>query len=305
VTVFDLVDLGSSHIRSSQRVVTRRWMPHLPFSERDIERLLEGDVPPGRGDLAEVARWFARVRAEVADQPVPPMNARLLAQLNEGELKDHLRSELDRAAERRRVQQGRRRWRTFAAAAAIVVLGGVAFAALQGPMGEDIRTRPGDDPVSVAESDEATTSTVPGGDPGDGVDTGTGSGSAPIFGPDEDPTGDLGVGSGESTGGVVTTEVTQPPDDGPTTMATDDGGRGDPGPVDWGAVSDECGHDFECWIDAAEQPCQHAGPECWAAAAEACDGDYGCRAMLAQMCGYTDECWDAVTDDRDRRGGGR
>jgi len=278
-------------------------MSQLPFSERDIERLLEGDVPPGRGDLAELARLFARVRAGTAGEPVPPMNARLLAELDAGQLKGHLRSELERAAERRRVQQGRRRWRVVAAAAAIAVLGGLAIAALRGPLGEDLRTRPGtDDPVSVAEPDGDTPASTAPGDPGGAGTTESDTDGAPIFSPNtDDPNEDLGPGSGSSSGGVVTTEVPDPPDGEASPPET--GGTGDPGEVDWGAVADDCGRDYECWIDAAEEPCQEAGPECWAMAADACGDDYGCRYMLAQMCGDTRRCREATFDNPGGHGG--
>ena len=70
-------------------------MSHLPFSERDIERLLEGDVPPGRGDLAHLARLFACVRAEETDVLIPPMSAgELLAELDASELTGRLQSGL-------------------------------------------------------------------------------------------------------------------------------------------------------------------------------------------------------------------
>lgn len=276
-------------------------MSHLPFSERDIERLLEGNVPPGRGDLAELARLFARVRAEAAGEPIPPMSARLLAELDAAELKGHLQSEIERAAERRRVQRGRRRWRAVAAAAAIVVIGGTAIAALQGPLGDDLRTRPGDEPVSVAESDGGPTSTAAGDESGGSVETADPDDpSSPIFSPNtDDPTGDLGVES-ESSSGVVTTEVPEEPDQQPPQSTGD---RADTSEVDWGEVSDQCGRNYECWIDAAEEPCQQAGPECWANAADACGDDPSCRYMLVYMCGDTPECWDAVFGDPDRHGG--
>lgn len=278
-------------------------MSHLPFSERDIERLLEGNVPPGRGDLAHLARLFARLRAEVADEPIPPMSARLLAELDASELTGRLQSELDRAAERRRVQQGRRRWRVFAAAAAVVVVGGVAFAALQGPLGDDLRTRPGDEPVSVAGSGDATTSTA-GEGPGDSVEVTDPDGEgAPIFSPnDDDPPDDLGVESGSSSG-VATTEVPEPPDENET-PSPDAGDQRESADIDWDEVADECGRSEECWTDAAEDLCQNEGPSCWETAADSCGDNMSCRYMLAHLCGDTEECWDAVLDgdgDRHRR----
>ena len=259
-------------------------MSHLPLSERDIERLLEGNVPSGRGDLTDLARLFARVRSGVDGESVPPMSARLLAELDAAELSGRLQSELERAAERRRVQRGRRRWRAVAAAAAIVVIGGAVIASVRGPLGDDLRTRPGDDPVSVAEPDASSSTTTDSGSTG-GVETADPEdSSSPIFSDDaEDPSGDLGIGS-ESSSGVATTV---PPADPPPDASA-------AGDVDWGEVSNECGPDYECWIDAAEKPCQEAGVECWAAAAEACDDDYTCRYMLANMCGDTDECRAAI-----------
>jgi hypothetical protein len=276
-------------------------MSHLPFSERDIERLLEGNVPPGRGDLADLARVFARVRAGVEGEPVPPMSAQLLAELDAAEVAQRRTvSDIDRAAERRRVQQGRRRWRAVAAAAAIVVVGGAVFAGLRGPLGDDLRTRPGEDePVSVAEPDDSPSTTVTDGSTGGG---GSGPGdTTPIFSPkEEDESGGLGVDDG-SSGGVATTE--RPPEEPPSETFGADDARGGDAPVDWGQVSDECGPDYECWIDAAEQPCQQAGAECWAAASDACEGDMGCRYMLVYMCGDTRECRDAVFDYDDRHRG--
>jgi hypothetical protein len=277
-------------------------MSHLPFSERDIERLLEGNVPPGRGDLADLARVFARVRAGVEGEPVPPMSARLLAELDAAEVAQRRpASDLERAAERRRVRQGRRRWRVVAAAAAIVVICGGVFAGLRGPLGDDLRTRPGDDePVSVAEPESGPTSTVADGGTSGGTESGPDD-TPQVFSDDDEP-GDLGVGDGAS-GGVATTE--RPPEEAPAgTFGADDAGDGDErAQVDWGEVSDQCGSDYECWIDAAEQPCEHAGAECWAAASEACGRDMGCRYMLVYMCGDTDECRDAVFDNRDRHHG--
>jgi hypothetical protein len=273
-------------------------MSHLPFSERDIERLLEGNVPPGRGDLAHLARLFARVRAEVTDEPIPPMSARLLAELDASELTGRLQSELDRAAERRRVQQGRRRWRAVAAAAAIVVVGGVAFAALQGPLGDDLRTRPGDDePVSVADSGDATTSTAGDGTGSSAEVTDTDGEGAPVFSADDDPPGDLDVGGGSSSG-VATTEVPEPPDQ-------EDEPSPDTNRLDMSEILDECGDDTDCWTDAADEACQEADVDCWAAfAAEACGHDPGCRYQLSDLCGATEECRDAIWDGQRRHSDG-
>jgi hypothetical protein len=228
------------------------------------------------------------------------MSARLRSQLEEADLDGRLLSELDRAAERRRVQRGRRRWRAVAAAAVIVVLGGAAIAAMRGPLGDDLRTRPGDDPVSVAEPDDSTpSSTVAGDDSSGDVDsTETDDEGAPIFSPDDDKSGDLGVSS-EGSSGVETTEVPEEPDQQPPPDTADSGS----GQVDWGQVADDCGQDQNCWMGAAEQACEQAGPECWAQAAGACGNDYGCRAMLAQTCGDTRQCWEAIFDDPDRHRG--
>jgi hypothetical protein len=273
-------------------------MSHLPFSERDIERLLEGNVPPGRGDLVELARLFARVRSGVEGEPAPPMSARLLAELDGAELSGRFHSELERVAERRRVQRSRRRWRAVAAAAAAVaVLGGAAVAGLRGPLGDDLRTRPSDEAVSVAEPD-GSASTLADGESGDGLETAGPEEGSPNFGPSEEGSGDLGVSSG-SSGGVATTEVTTTE---PPTTAVDQGAAPE---IDWDQIGEDCDGDAECVIDAAEEHCAEAGTECWADAADACGRyDSGCRYMLVNKCGADDECEDAVIGDgssRDRR----
>lgn len=269
-------------------------MPHLQLSERDIERLLRGNVPKGRGDLADLARLFARVRAGAEGEQAPPMSPRLLAELDAAELSGRLTSELERAAERRRVQRGRRRWRMVAAAAVVAVVGGAVVASVRGPLGDDLRTRPGDEPVSVAEPDGSSSSSAPANGSGSagGVETAGPDGTTPIYSPNPEDPGDLGVSSG-SSGSVATTEVPRPRDDPPETTSE----------IDWSEVARECGDDYECWIDAAEQPCNEAGVECWAAAAEACGDDQACRYMLADLCGDTEECRDAIWDwpSRQRR----
>jgi hypothetical protein len=265
--------------------------PHSQLSERDIERLLEGNVPPGRGDLADLARLFARVRAGAAGETAPPMSPRLLAELDAAELSGRESAELVRMLERRRVQRARRRWRVVAAAAVVAVLGGVAFASMRGPLGDDLRTRPGDDPVSVAEPEDSPSSTAPTADDGSsgGIETaGPDETSPPDFSDAEDPPGDLGKGSGSSAT-VTSTEVG--PDE---PQVTSD--------ADWSQVAAECRDDYECWIDAAEHQCDQTGVECWGAAAQACDADdSGCRYMIVNLCGGTDECWAAVMDGEPRR----
>jgi hypothetical protein len=250
-------------------------MAHLQLSERDIERLLEGNVPPGRGDLADLAQLFARVRAGADGEQAPPMSPRLLAELDAAELSGRQKSELARAAERRQVRQARRRWRIVAVAAVVLLLGGLVFAGLRGPLGDDLRTRPGDDPVSVAEPDDSSTSTdVELGEPlAEGPDQN--------FGPDVESPGDLGLG-GESTGGVATTEV--PSEDPPEVLSVPE---------------DECGEDdVECWIDTAQQ-CE-TDMACWEAAADHCGDDAGCRGMIANYCGDSDECREAIWNFRPR-----
>jgi hypothetical protein len=247
-------------------------MAHLQLSERDIERLLEGNVPPGRGDLADLAQLFARVRAGAEGEQAPPMSPRLLAELDAAELSGRQKSELARAAERRQVRQARRRWRVVAVAAVVMLLGGLVFAGLRGPLGDDLRTRPGDDPVSVAEPDDSSSSTdVELGEPlAEGPDQN--------FGPDVESPTDLGLG-GESTGGVASTEV--PSEDPPEVTS-----------------EPECGDDVECWIDAAEH-CD-TDMECWESAADHCGDDAGCRAMMANTCGNSEECWGAIWNGQPR-----
>src|SRR5262245_35244508 len=94
-------------------------MPQLQFSEREIEQLLRGQLPAGRGDLAEVARLAAQLRAEAAQEQAPPINEHLRSVL-EGRPTD-----IARAAERRRLRSARRRWQVASVAAAVLLVGGL------------------------------------------------------------------------------------------------------------------------------------------------------------------------------------
>jgi hypothetical protein len=257
--------------------------PHLQLSERDIEHLLQGDVPPGRGDLADLARVFARVRAGAAGEKAPPMSPRLLAELDAAELSGRQAADVRQLLDQRRVRRGRRRWRVaFAAAAAVAVIGGVTFASMRGPLGDDLRTRPGDDPVSVAEPDGGTTAPIAD-DSSGGIETaGPDDDATPDFSNDDEKTpGDRGQSGGAADTVPTTTAATQPP-----TTDSSDG-------TDWGQVADDCHGDSDCLIDAAQHACEDS-VECWTAAARSCD-DYSCRAMMANMlCGGSQDCWEAV-----------
>jgi hypothetical protein len=153
-------------------------------------------------------------------------------------------------------------------AAVVLLLGGVVFAGLRGPLGDDLRTRPGDDPVSVAEPDDSSSSGAELGEPlAEGPDQN--------FGPDVESPADLGLG-GESTGGVATTEV--PTEDPPQVLSEPE--LSDPG--------QNCDHETECLIDAAEQCGDDT--DCLEAVADECGDDPGCRGGVANNCGDDDEC---------------
>ncbi|HEY3141218.1 MAG TPA: hypothetical protein VGJ86_08815 [Acidimicrobiales bacterium] len=114
-------------------------MLHLPLSDREVERVLAGQQPYGRPDLAELAFFVARLRALGEFEPVPAIDADLRAQM-EGEPADRRRLPSGRAKhsarptpqETRRVaERARRRWRIVGAAAVFALLGGAVAAGWQ------------------------------------------------------------------------------------------------------------------------------------------------------------------------------
>lgn len=209
-------------------------MLHLQLSERDVERLLAGDQPQGRPDLAEVARFVARLRALGEIEFPPPMNPRLLAELDAAEAErsaDQL-DELERRRheERRRARDSKQRWRIVGAAAMVVSLGGVVAAAQA--QGSDPSSGP--DAVDVEPSDEPTT--------------------VPTTSPPHQP----------SEGTKVPPPTQPPPTEAPAPPAQDqpssqDRGHGDASgrsngepesqPPDWS----QCGPDPECWMSVWPQ----------------------------------------------------
>jgi hypothetical protein len=207
-------------------------MLHLQLSERDVEQLLAGDQPQGRSDLAEVARFVARLRALSDIESSPPMNPRLLAELDVAEAGRTIETaderEQWRELERRRAHTAKRRWRYVGAAAMIACLGGVVAAA----------QAQGSDPSSPAvevdddQTGEPTTSTPPTSRPE------------------------------ASNGPKVPPTTLPPPPEEPDLPAEqpashDQGQVGAPGPPtveqDQRPIWMECGADPECWMRAWPQ----------------------------------------------------
>jgi hypothetical protein len=138
-------------------------MLHLQLSERDVERLLAGDQPQGRTDLAEVARVMARLRALGDMEYPPPMQPRLLAELDAAEARPpHIAGEVHpRAEARRQAHDARRRWRLVGAAAMIAMLGGIVVAQARddAPSGSpsDSTERPHAEQTPTTKAPDATT----------------------------------------------------------------------------------------------------------------------------------------------------
>lgn len=210
-------------------------MLHLQLSERDVEQLLAGDQPQGRNDLAEVARFVARLRALSDIESSPPMNPRLLAELDLAEAEQttvETPDELEgwRELERRRTRTAKRRWRVVGAAAMVASLGGVVAAAQA--QGSD------SSPPSVEVDDETGPTTI-----------------AP---PTSRPEASNGPKQPSTTVPPVTEEQpTTPPVEQPPTGQNDPGQIDSPGsqngeqsePRDW----TQCGVDPECWMTAWPQ----------------------------------------------------
>jgi hypothetical protein len=225
-------------------------MPQL-FSDRDIEQLLRGQQPPGRGDLAEVAGLVAQLRADAAHEQAPPIDEHLRSVL-EGRPTD-----IARAAEKRRLRSARRRWQVASVAAAVVLVGGL-LAVIIGRSDDDLTTRPGDK-VSVNESAE-----------GDEPSTTEGSSdttSPTVFAPDDDPTGIDRPGSSGSAQSTVPTTTAPPGDTSNSTTFGEDGGAGNCGQGDetcWQNVdAAQCADDGMC-RNIAEEQCNDGDVACWA-----------------------------------------
>lgn len=114
-------------------------MLHLQLSDREIERVLSGQRPSARSDLAEVARFVAQLRSTTAAESVPPMQPSLVEQLDAA---DHERRSVVRMARRRSddaakiearnlAERAHKRWRLLGAAAIVVMVGGVVVAGMQ------------------------------------------------------------------------------------------------------------------------------------------------------------------------------
>lgn len=139
-------------------------MLHPQLSDREIERVLAGQQPYGRPDLADVAYFVARLRALGDFERTPPMSEALRAQLSaspgagreapvlavarrprltevppaEDAGADHveLTGLEERREARQRARSARLRWRVVGAAAMVVMLGGVAVAGWLGGGGQ-------------------------------------------------------------------------------------------------------------------------------------------------------------------------
>jgi hypothetical protein len=261
-------------------------MLHPPLSERDVEQVLQGIVPPGRGDLAELARLFARMRAGGEIEQAPPMEARLLAALEAFEVAERSGSELAQASERRRLRRARRRWQVVAAAAAVVVLGGVGFA-LHGRMDDNLRTRP-PDAVSAAPETGGGSSTGTGNSTTtNSLELGVPTSTVPGTNFNDTSESSTGVDHAGGSSGSATSEVPKPG----TTTSMSAGG------FDASKVEQSCGDDMDCWIDAAQKQCG-SDMDCWADAAEQCPDNTSCRSMLNELCGFNDECQAAIYGGR-------
>ena len=124
-------------------------MLHTQLSDDDVEQLLAGVPPKDHPDYAEVALVMRRLRAEGARECIPPMSPQLLAQLDrtEAELFSAQRPhpaaphravpEVRGEREERTVRATHQRWRTLAAAAAFVLVVGIAVAGAQGAFSGD------------------------------------------------------------------------------------------------------------------------------------------------------------------------
>jgi hypothetical protein len=150
-------------------------MSHLQFSDREVERVFAGQQPHGRPELAEVAFFFARLRALGDFERSPAMSPALRAQVEAAAEATRRRSvgagrprleahgtngahgevELVRLDARRRAKSARLRWRMVGAAAVVVTLGGAVAAGLQG-----IRHRPEVEAETVVDPADETTTTA-------------------------------------------------------------------------------------------------------------------------------------------------
>lgn len=193
-----------------------KWMARFTeIPDAEVDALLQGVVPDDGDDLAPIAELAAALRHRVAEEPVPPMNPALRAQISGGNVVP-----LDRARLVRRPLIG-------AAAAAAVVLATLVAGASQEVLPERVQRvvasvaerlgidlpHPDDDIESQpVRSEGSPPETTPGGatpadpgapggpatpaDPADGQGSGGGQGGNP--GQDANP--GLGQGSGPGEG---------------------------------------------------------------------------------------------------------
>lgn len=227
-------------------------MSHLPFSDREVERVLAGQQPYGRPELADVAYFVARLRTLVDFEAPPEMSPELRAQVEAEEARQAQRSTgrrrlrrprsvpasvpegavgVIRLDTRRAPAKASHRWRLVAAAAAVLVIGAVTTVGLTAGGGSepDVATetaRPASEPSTTAD------------DPTTGVDDGPPAASS------GDP-------------GSQPTVPSQPPDTHVDTSAvpptsSDGHSQGVAGPPEWAEDwwPSECSWpDFDCACD--------------------------------------------------------
>ena len=237
-------------------------MLHLQLTERDVERLLAGDLPHDRPDLVEVARFLARLRAVGEVEGAPPMSPQLLAELDLAEAGrrpddgDEVRHRREDAG--RRARMARRRWRLVGAAAMVAMLGGIVFAHEHGAFTSQEPSHTTDapsdaDPPFDDRSGPPTTlpATPPPTAPPETEPPPTDPPSSPYGGANDDQ--------------IVTS------DDGPGVDRRGDGrgdhdggydGRDFPGfdEADAEKWLEECGRDWDCWMDAYRETYGPAQP---------------------------------------------
>lgn len=243
-------------------------MLHLQLSERDVERLLAGDLPHDRPDLVEVARFLARLRAFGEVEGAPPMSPKLLAELDlaEAELRpddgdngDEVRHRREDAG--RRVRMARRRWQLVGAAAMVAMLGGIVFAHGHGAFRSEEPSHttdapPDADPPLVDEPGPAPTPPPP---------------PAPTT---ELPTTDPPPAPGGANDDQIMTSGDEPDfdrrgdgrDDDYDGRGNYDGGYDGHGfPPPWTEEEaekwiEECGRDWDCWMEAYRETYGPAQP---------------------------------------------
>jgi hypothetical protein len=141
-------------------------MLHLELNDREVERVLSGQQPYGRPDLAETAFFFAQLKAMAGFERPPRMSPALRSQLDAVPAPDNTAEQeeipnLSRVRARREAARARRRWRVVGAAAMVLTLGGAVLAGLQeaSSQGRSADAETEDQPTTSAEPE--TTDAAP------------------------------------------------------------------------------------------------------------------------------------------------